>query len=140
MHNLTQISDYLASELEKLGFVLMSDGNGRGLPLVAFRMKPSEDRLYDEFALAHVLRQRGWVVPAYTMAPHSNQLKMMRIVLREDFSMHRCNILIEDFKSGLKSLEEMDEEMIKRYTQYVIFSLSTIQCMLTKAATSKHIA
>ncbi|KAF7587040.1 hypothetical protein BBP40_007836 [Aspergillus hancockii] len=119
MQNLIQISDYLADELNKLGFIIMSDGNGRGLPLVAFRFEPSDDRLYDEFALAHVLRQRGWIIPAYTMAPHSNQLKMMRVVLREDFSMHRCNILIEDFKSALKSLEEMDEEMVKKYSHYI---------------------
>ncbi|KAF9889444.1 hypothetical protein FE257_007346 [Aspergillus nanangensis] len=117
MTNLIKTADYLAEELTKMGFIIMSDGRGRGLPLVAFRLQSNDDRLYDEFALAHVLRQRGWVIPAYTMAPHSNQLKMMRIVLREDFSLHRCNLLVEDFKMALKSLEEMDEEMVKRYTQ-----------------------
>ena len=120
MENLTKVSDYLADELKRLGFLIMSDGKGRGLPLVAFRMKPDDDRLYDEFALAHVLRQRGWIIPAYTMAPHSNQLKMMRVVLREDFTMHRCNILLEDIKAALKSLEEMDAEMIQKYTLYVL--------------------
>ncbi|KAE8350337.1 pyridoxal phosphate-dependent transferase [Aspergillus coremiiformis] len=119
MHNLTQLADYFADEMKKLGFIIMSDGNGRGLPLVAFRLTPNDDRLYDEFSLAHVLRQRGWVIPAYTMAPHSNQLKMMRVVMREDFSMHRCQILIEDIKSALKSLEEMDIEMIQKYTQHL---------------------
>ncbi|KAF5862109.1 hypothetical protein ETB97_012093 [Aspergillus alliaceus] len=121
MENLIKISDYFADEMKKLGFLIMSEGNGRGLPLVAFRLKPNDDRLYDEFALAHVLRQRGWVIPAYTMAPHSNQLKMMRVVLREDFSLHRCNILIADFKAALKSLEEMDQQMIQKYTQHLQF-------------------
>ncbi|KAE8347005.1 hypothetical protein BDV24DRAFT_122634 [Aspergillus arachidicola] len=119
MQNLTKTSDYFADELKKLGFLIMSDGNGRGLPLVAFRMKPDDDRLYDEFALAHVLRQRGWIVPAYTMAPHSNQLKLMRVVLREDFTMHRCNILLEDIKAALKSLREMDAEMVQKYTLHL---------------------
>lgn len=120
MLNLIKIADHLAEQLQKLGFIIMSDGGGRGLPLVAFRMQASDDRLYDEFALAHVLRRRGWVIPAYTMAPHSNQLRMMRIVLREDFSLHRCNLLVEDVRMALKTLEEMDASMIEKFTQYVI--------------------
>ncbi|KAK1142019.1 hypothetical protein N8T08_008225 [Aspergillus melleus] len=119
MSNLTRTADYLADELEKLGFIIMSEKGGRGLPLVAFRFPEDEDRLYDEYALAHSLRQRGWVIPAYTMAPHSNQLKMMRIVLREDFSLHRCNLLIEDFKMSIKALDEMDKSMIDRISKYI---------------------
>jgi glutamate decarboxylase len=98
----------------------MSDGAGGGLPLVAYRLPPDENRLWDEYALAHVLRQRGWVIPAYTMAPHSNQLKMMRIVLREDFSMDRCNVLVEDMKMAMNTLEEMDRAMIEQYIRYVL--------------------
>lgn len=120
MSNLIRTADYLADQLKNIGFIIMSETGGRGLPLVAFRLPEDENRLYDEFALAHSLRQRGWVIPAYTMAPHSNQLKMMRIVLREDFSLHRCNLLIEDFKFALKSLDAMDESMIDRISQYVV--------------------
>ncbi|GLA28783.1 hypothetical protein AnigIFM63326_006374 [Aspergillus niger] len=119
MTNLTQTADHLAAELEKLGFIIMSEGGCRGLPLVAFRLPEQEGRLYDEFALAHVLRRRGWVIPAYTMAPKCNQLRMMRIVLREDFSLHRCNLLVEDIRLGLKTLEDMDETMVKRYSTYI---------------------
>lgn len=118
MQNLTRTADHLATELQKLNFTIMSDGAGSGLPLVAYRLPPDENRLWDEYALAHVLRQRGWVIPAYTMAPHSNRLKMMRIVLREDFSMDRCDVLIEDMKMAMKSLEEMDRAMIEQYIRY----------------------
>ncbi|KAF4230388.1 hypothetical protein CNMCM6457_005964 [Aspergillus fumigatiaffinis] len=118
MQNLTRTADHLATELQKLNFIIMSDGAGGGLPLVAYRLPPDENRLWDEYALAHVLRQRGWVIPAYTMAPHSNQLKMMRIVLREDFSMDRCNVLVEDMKMAMKTLEEMDRAMIEQYIRH----------------------
>lgn len=47
---------------------------------------------------AHQLRERGWVVPAYTMAPHCEKMKLMRIVVREDFSRSRCDALLADFK------------------------------------------
>jgi glutamate decarboxylase len=119
MQNLTRTADHLAKQLQNLGFIIMSDSAGAGLPLVAYRLPPDENRLWDEYALAHVLRQRGWVIPAYTMAPHSNQLKMMRIVLREDFSMDRCNVLVDDIKMAMKTLEEMDRSMIEQYIRYV---------------------
>ncbi|KAI9925069.1 hypothetical protein ASPWEDRAFT_118529 [Aspergillus wentii DTO 134E9] len=125
MRNITRIADHLASELTKLGFIIMSETSGKGLPLVAFRLKNDENRLFDEFAIAHVLRERGWVIPAYTMAPHSNKLKMMRVVLREDFSMNRCGVLIEDFKSALKTLEEMDKTMIEKWTLHRLSRTNT---------------
>ncbi|KAI4142761.1 MAG: hypothetical protein LQ340_007236 [Diploschistes diacapsis] len=78
MKNLTRTADYLASCLQTLGFVIMSQGGGNGLPLVAFRLDPKHKHHFDEFAIAHQLRERGWVVPAYTMAPNSEKLKLMR--------------------------------------------------------------
>jgi glutamate decarboxylase len=97
MTNLTRTADYLSDSLEQLGFVIMSQKNGQGLPLVAFRFKDGEKH-YDEFALAHQLRGRSWVVPAYTMAPHTEDLKMLRVVVREDFSKSRCDQLLCDIK------------------------------------------
>lgn len=125
MFNLVYTADYLTEQLEKLGFIIMSQRAGRGLPLVAFRLPENEDgRLFDEFAIAHVLRERGWIIPAYTMAPHSNKLKMMRIVLREDFTMNRCCTLVDDIKAAIKNLEEMDQVTMDRYTEYGVYQPS----------------
>ncbi|OXV06485.1 hypothetical protein Egran_05747 [Elaphomyces granulatus] len=119
MANLTRTADYLAAQLQDLGFIIMSQGRGRGLPLVAFRLDPDKDRLFDEFAIAHQLRERGWVVPAYTMAPHSEQLRLMRVVVREDFTKNRCDVLITDIKLALHTLAQMDQVMMKRYEAHV---------------------
>jgi len=113
MLNLTRTADYLSSALEKLGFILLSKTGGEGLPLVAVRLDPEAGHLYDEFAIAHHLRERGWVVPAYTMAPHAEQMKLMRIVVREDFTRSRCDALILDFKHALDTLNSMDELKLK---------------------------
>ncbi|KAL4914584.1 pyridoxal phosphate-dependent transferase [Aspergillus aurantiobrunneus] len=121
MQNLMQVSLKLAQGLAALGLILLSDNSNNGsngVPLVAFRLPDDESRLYDEFALSAVLRRRGWVVPAYTMAPHSNNLKLMRVVIREDFTAHRCGILIEDVKMAMQSLQDMDKTTIERYTKY----------------------
>ncbi|KAL1864662.1 hypothetical protein VTK73DRAFT_5700 [Phialemonium thermophilum] len=123
MSNLTRTADYLSESLEALGFIIMSKKAGEGLPLVAFRLAPpkegEEERTYDEFALAHQLRVRGWVVPAYTMAPHTNGLKMMRVVVREDFSRNRCDSLISDIKLCQQFLEQMDAESIKKQQEFI---------------------
>lgn len=120
MSNLTRTSDYLADSVQALGFVLMSKKSGEGLPLVAFRLPDdeSEERSYDEFALARQLRVRGWVVPAYTMAPNTNNLKMLRVVVREDFSRNRCDALITDIKLCMQLLEQMDKESVERLQKF----------------------
>ena len=117
MLNLTRTADYLAAQLQAMGFIIMSEGGGRGLPLVAFRLDPDDDHLYDEFAIAHQLRERGWVVPAYTMAPHSEKMKLMRVVVREDFSKSRCDSLVMDVKLALQVLGEMDKKTMKSYQE-----------------------
>ncbi|KAK5130941.1 hypothetical protein LTR08_001544 [Meristemomyces frigidus] len=108
MLNLTRTADYLALSVQKMGFLLLSQTRGKGLPLVAFRLDPKYHHKFDEFAIAHHLRERGWVVPAYTMAPHANTLKMMRVVVREDFSRSRCDALIADIKLAYDAMKKMD--------------------------------
>ncbi|KAJ5823681.1 Pyridoxal phosphate-dependent transferase major region subdomain 1 [Penicillium robsamsonii] len=119
MGNLTRISDYMASEFEKLGMIILSQTKGFGLPLVAFRLPPNNDRIYDEFAVAHQLRERGWIVPAYTMAPNCEKMQMMRIVIREDFSMNRCDSLLVDFKLAIQTLDAMDKSMLEKYRTHM---------------------
>lgn len=117
MLNLTRTSDYLAENLKQLGFLIMSRLRGAGLPLVAFRLDPAKKLHYDEFAIAHNLRERGWVVPAYTMAPHSEKLKLMRVVVREDFSRARCDSLVTDIKLALQTMDAMDKSTVEKHKQ-----------------------
>ncbi|KAF2218586.1 glutamate decarboxylase [Elsinoe ampelina] len=118
MLNLTKTSDYLAHCLQKLGFLLLSALHGDGLPLVAFRLDPSKKYHFDEFAIAHQLRERGWIVPAYT-APPKTGFKMMRVVVREDFSRSKADALIANFKYALDTLKSMDKEEVEKHVQHV---------------------
>lgn len=131
MSNLTRTADYLSESLEALDYTIMSKKSGEGLPLVAFRLKPDEERGWDEFALAHKLRARGWVVPAYTMAPHTENLKMLRVVVREDFTKNRCDSLICDIKLCQELLENTDKDAIKKQEEF-------LRNHATKSSQSKH--
>lgn len=55
MKNLTRTADYLSDCLEAMGFIIMSQRHGEGLPLVAFRLNPKHKHQYDEFAIARVV-------------------------------------------------------------------------------------
>jgi glutamate decarboxylase len=119
MKNLTRTADYLSDALRALGFIIMSQGGGKGLPLVAFRLDPKHKHHFDEFAIAHQLRERGWVVPAYTMAPNAGKLKMMRVVVREDFSRSRCDSLVTDINQAVNTLKSMDKQRIEEHLNHV---------------------
>ncbi|GAA5815830.1 hypothetical protein MFLAVUS_009346 [Mucor flavus] len=113
MRNLTDTADHLADKLKNTGrFEIMSEGGGRGLPLVAFRLK--EEQVYNEFDISSKLRERGWIVPAYTMAPNVEQIKMLRVVVREDFSRARCEILVRDIIAALHFLDSADDIQIEK--------------------------
>jgi len=118
MCNLIRTADYLSAALEALGFIILSKPHGEGLPLVACRLDPEEEHGYDEFAIAHHLRERGWVVPAYTMAPHAEKMKLMRVVVREDFTRSRCDALILDFKHALDTLNAMDAAQLAKHQEH----------------------
>jgi glutamate decarboxylase len=70
----------LAKQIEDIGeFRLM--GEGEQLPLVAFQL--AEERPFDEFDIASQLAaERGWMVPAYTLPPNADHVKMMRALVK----------------------------------------------------------
>ncbi|GAA5909619.1 hypothetical protein JCM5296_002371 [Sporobolomyces johnsonii] len=120
METLTSTADFLAEEVMKLNggdfFEILSDGQGQGLPLVAWRIVKA-DCPYDEFAIASHLRQRGWVVPAYTMAPHTEEMKLLRVVVREDFSRSRAITFLRDLKDTLHYLDHAPAEIQKHLSK-----------------------
>lgn len=115
MQNLTSTADYLSCQLREMGFILMSDSNGAGLPVVAFRLGPTQNAFFDEWALARKLREKGWIVPAYTMAADCQTMGMMRVVVRTDFSMARCESLVRDVQAALGALAQIELLNIQRY-------------------------
>lgn len=115
MMNLTRTADYLTECVKAMGFIILSKGHGTGLPLVAFRLDPKHKHHFDEFAVAHQLRERGWIVPAYTMAPKAGSIKLMRVVVREDFSRSRCDSLVLDIKQAVETLMAMEPHTVEQY-------------------------
>ena len=57
------------------------------------------------------------------MAPHSEKMKMIRVVVREDFTKSRCDALIADFKLALQTLDSLDAKKIQENKEYASLTL-----------------
>src|SRR6476660_2595030 len=84
-------------------FELISDGSA--IPVVSFRLKGNPG--YTEFDVSHALRSYGWQVPAYTMPENATDIAVLRIVVREGFSMDLARALRDDLISALSHLDEL---------------------------------
>jgi glutamate decarboxylase len=97
------IALHLSGEIAKMGpFELLTEG--KDLPVFAFKLR--EDITgYSVFDLSERLRQRGWQVPAYTFPADLTDTAVMRIVVRNGFSMDLADLLLNDFRLHLRILE-----------------------------------
>jgi glutamate decarboxylase len=75
------------------------------LPLVAFKL--AEKRNFDEFDVAWQLSaERGWMVPAYTMPPNAEHVKVMRALVKETLSREMVDTLVNDVVEAVRTLEK----------------------------------
>jgi glutamate decarboxylase len=98
------VAKYLAGEVAAMGpFELLSDGSD--LPVLAFRLTDPEKSGYTVFDLSERLRQRGWLVPAYTFPANMQDVAVLRIVVRNGFSRDLASLLIRDLQTQVRALE-----------------------------------
>ena len=94
---------HLSGEIAKMGpFELLSEG--RDLPVFAFKLR-DDVTSYSVFDLSERLRMRGWQVPAYTFPADMTDTAVMRIVVRNGFSMDLANLLLSDLRLHVRFLE-----------------------------------
>jgi glutamate decarboxylase len=95
---------HLSGKIAKMGpFELLTEG--RDLPVFAFKLR-DDITGYSVFDLSDRLRQRGWQVPAYTFPEDMTDTAVMRIVVRNGFSMDLANLLLDDLKLHVRGLEK----------------------------------
>ncbi len=61
-------------------------------PVVTFKLAGEPD--FDAYHLADRLRQNGWIVPAYTLPPNAEDVTVLRVVVRNDMSRDKIDILM----------------------------------------------
>jgi glutamate decarboxylase len=92
----------LAERIGKLGpFQLLTRGDE--LPVFAFTTAP-EVTSFDVFDVSRRLRERGWLVPAYTFPANRTDLAVLRVVCRNGFTHDLADLLIEDLTRAVAEL------------------------------------
>jgi glutamate decarboxylase len=108
MEALAATAGFIAGELESMGpFHLV--GKGTDLPVVCCRVDAAEP--FDVFALSDELRRRGWIVPAYRMAPDAEDVAVLRVVVREGLSMDMATQLVKDVAAAVTRLRDAPESV-----------------------------
>ena len=106
-----QVARHLADEIAGMGpFELLSDGSD--LPVVAFKLADPAASGYTVFDLSERLRQRGWLVPAYTFPENLQDTAVLRIVVRNGFSQDLAGLLIGDLRTQVQALEAAPHEPV----------------------------
>ncbi|MEV7377026.1 glutamate decarboxylase [Streptomyces lydicus] len=99
--------DVARSMAERIGalgdFELLTRGDE--LPVFAFTTA-GHITAYDVFDVSRRLKERGWLIPAYTFPPDREDLSVLRIVCRNGFSQDLADLFLSDLEQLLKELRE----------------------------------
>ena len=90
---------YLSGKIAGMGsFELLT--NGKDIPVFAFKIKGEQN--FSVFDISEMVRDRGWLVPAYTLPENDEDIAVLRIVVKEGFSMDMADLLIGDLERIIK--------------------------------------
>jgi glutamate decarboxylase len=82
-------------------FRLITDGGE--LPVFAFTTAPDVTS-FDVYDVSRRLRERGWLVPAYSFPEHRTDLDVLRVVVRRS-NVDLMDLLFDDIRRALPALE-----------------------------------
>jgi glutamate decarboxylase len=90
----------LAAKLAKIeGIQPITDASQ--FPILALRATEREE--LDLKTISHKLRERGWIVPAYTLPANAEQVEVLRIVVKENFSRDMAELFTADMRSAVSA-------------------------------------
>ena len=101
---------HVSAEIAKLPqFKLITDGSE--LPVFAFTTADDVTR-FDVFDVSRRLRERGWLVPAYSFPKNREDLAALRVVVR-DGNIDLMDMLVDDITRLVPELERQIEPLEK---------------------------
>jgi len=98
-----EVATTLSAKIAALGpFELLTTGDE--LPVFAFKLKDEIDN-YSAFDVSNSLRERGWLLPAYTFPADREDLAALRIVVRNGMGREMADLLLDDLVHLLPRLQ-----------------------------------
>jgi glutamate decarboxylase len=106
---------YMAEQVAGIGpYELLS--NGSQLPVFAFAVTPGSGN-FTVYDVADRLRQRGWLVPAYSFPKDLEDTSVIRLVVRNGFSRDLARILMEDLRQTTAFLQRLESPLPRESEQ-----------------------
>ncbi|MCC7558738.1 MAG: glutamate decarboxylase [Methanobacteriaceae archaeon] len=104
-------AEHLAKKMDSCGKFKVINNETRILPLVAFELDNKAD--FDVFDFSERIRQKGWIIPAYTLPKNVDDKAIMRIVIRLTMSREQVNILFNDLVDAYESLQRDIDDVLR---------------------------
>jgi glutamate decarboxylase len=105
-----ELGKYLAQKIGALGpFRIIYDGEG-GIPGLCWELKDPASATFTLYTFADKLRERGWLVPAYSMPPNREDLVIQRILVRYGFTQDMADRLLAEMKSVLEHFAQLPDQ------------------------------
>jgi len=102
-----EVATRLSAEIAGLGpFELIT--NGDELPVFAFKLEDGVEN-YTVFDVSSAVRERGWLLPAYTFPKNREDLAALRVVVKRGFSHDMAGLLVDDLRKQLPRLEKQPQ-------------------------------
>jgi len=102
-----EVATGLSARIAELGpFELITRGDE--LPVFAFKLQDGIDN-YTVFDVSNALRERGWLLPAYTFPKNREDLAALRVVVKRGFSHDMADMLVGDIERQLPRLQKQPE-------------------------------
>lgn len=106
IQNARDVALHISAGIEKLGpYRLLSRGDE--LPVFAFTLNDDVTN-YSVYDVSDRLRQRGWLVPAYSFPENLQDLDVLRIVVRAGMTMDMADLLLRHLGEETEDLESLD--------------------------------
>lgn len=80
------------------------------LPIVTFKLK--KDQPFSVYDISQKLRERGWIVPAYSLPPDAESVSILRVVVKENFSHDLAEMFCQDIFNACDSLKTLQSKSI----------------------------
>jgi glutamate decarboxylase len=104
MKSTLEHAEYLRDRLIKTGkFQIMNET--QRIPVVALTLDKSVTK-YNEFDISNKVRERGWILAAYSMPPEAQEVNSLRIVVRPHINRNVAELLADDIERACEFLEE----------------------------------
>jgi len=101
MENSLTNARYLAAKINEIKYLDLINKDIK-LPILALTVAKSAG--FDVYQISDKLRERGWIVPAYSLPADADDIKVLRIVIKENFSRDMADLLIQDILRFTKEL------------------------------------